>query len=86
MKYHFINIYIYRIGHQSFNRRLPLKIQIHEFFRIIEIKFILKTNTSYFSDQRVLFNGEFDHEILELKNKYGKFFKIVKFFIFFFEI
>ena len=63
----------FRIGHQSYNRTLPLEIQIYDFFTIREIKFKSNTNdndTDY-ANQPVVFKGIFDHEILELKNKYS---------------
>ena len=69
-----INFY-FRIGNNKYNRRLPLKIQIFDFFRITEIKFIMKTDFSNVLDQVVLMRGKFGHEIQELKNKCCKIIK-----------
>ena len=72
-KYPLTYIFFLRIGNDIYHRLLPLIVQAFDFFRINQMKFILKGDFSNVNNHIILMRENFDHEISNLKNKYGKY-------------
>ena len=62
----------YRIGDQTFSKGIPIKFQLWDFFRINDMKSILKSDIFTIKKQGVLLQGNLDREIPDLQNNSGK--------------
>ena len=67
-----MEFFFYRIGDQIFSKRVPIKFQLWDFFRINDMKSILKSDIFTKKKQGVLLQGNFDREIPDLQNNSGK--------------